>query len=206
MKCRHCGGELELKTLKDGKDYWVCWTCKLRKPADVVTVRERREELEKRQTPRNEKKKLSVCLLISFIIGLIYAVYSIWYWFIDVPGSQVGGTAEQQNSRTAWGGPGYCPSVSAPDMRVFGRHFQRYRASDAKKGICPYRGHPVHSGGRSNAGICAVRPGGGGTVVYRICTNEKTVIYRRKKQAQHVGLLFLFHPSVRRIMTICTGK
>lgn len=101
MKCRHCGQEMELKTLKDGKDYWVCWTCKLRKPADVVTVRERREEQEAWQTPRKEKKKLSVCLIISLIIGLIYAVYSIWYWFIDVPGSQAGDTAEQLGAALA---------------------------------------------------------------------------------------------------------
>lgn len=101
MKCRHCGQEMELKTLKDGKDYWVCWICKLRKPADVVTVRERREEQEAWQTPRKEKKKLSVCLIISLIIGLIYAVYSIWYWFIDVPGSQAGDTAEQLGAALA---------------------------------------------------------------------------------------------------------
>lgn len=87
MKCRHCGEEMELKTLKDGNEYYICWNCKLKRPAETIRVKEPTFQEEK------PKKKLSICLLISFFIGIAYSIYSIWYWFIDVPNAE--GTAEQ---------------------------------------------------------------------------------------------------------------
>ena len=81
MKCKHCGKEMDYVE-RDGDAYYVCHDCRIRR------------HVSNDYEPEPKKKnKFSVCLLISFLIGLAYCIYSIVYWSGAV--DSMANTAEQ---------------------------------------------------------------------------------------------------------------
>lgn len=83
MKCERCGREMEYVE-RDDDAYYVCHDCKVRRHITDRHI----------PTPTHKKKnKFSVCLLISFLIGLAYCIYSIVYWSGAL--DSLTGTAEQ---------------------------------------------------------------------------------------------------------------
>lgn len=69
MKCPKCGEELR-RSQKDPA-FGLCDNCKVKYRWN--------EEADYKMSPA-EKPKMSICLLISFILGVAYMVYSIVYW------------------------------------------------------------------------------------------------------------------------------
>lgn len=86
MKCKRCGKNMTTKVM-DGQEYYVCDDC---------MVRRLKKNTYHDITP---KPKMSICLLISLIIGVAYIIYSIVYW-TGAAGSGAN-TAEQAGSAIA---------------------------------------------------------------------------------------------------------
>ncbi len=83
MKCKNCGEEMRIAEFKE-EEYYVCDRCRLKKkivePIDYYDEPASYTRPIPNPEKRTEKKKMSICLLISFIIGLAYMIYSFKYW------------------------------------------------------------------------------------------------------------------------------
>lgn len=83
---------MELVTYNNGDEYWVCHDCRVRRKVVHHDSVEHYADMEERKSPE-KKKKLSVPLLISLIIGVAYLIYFAVVW--TGTSSEMTGTAEQ---------------------------------------------------------------------------------------------------------------
>ena len=83
MRCRRCGKEMEYVE-RNGEAFYVCHDCRVKRRVDPE---------ESSVAAKPEKRKMSKCLLIAFIIGLAYCIYSFAYWSGAV--DSMGTAAEQ---------------------------------------------------------------------------------------------------------------
>lgn len=76
MKCKRCGKEMEIAHF-NGEDYYVCHDCRVRRKIQHDVPMDYKDEDKKEPVKKN---KLSIPLLISFIIGAAYLVYFAVVW------------------------------------------------------------------------------------------------------------------------------
>lgn len=69
MKCPKCGGELRRSTKEP--EFGLCDSCK---------IKYRWKEDDDYELSKSAKPKISKCLLIAFILGVLYLIYSAFYW------------------------------------------------------------------------------------------------------------------------------
>lgn len=88
MNCPYCGKEL--RPSRKEEDYIVCDDCRKKFRASTFAAKygdnieddyeDDYEDYSETKRPRRSGQKLNLLLLISFVIGAIYMIYSLVYW------------------------------------------------------------------------------------------------------------------------------